>query len=541
MIAPSTWTRYWVEMDYDSTPGRVVVSVWMADETQEPIQLLDKLSFSDARTLKKFWIEFNTSQYGRVGGELVAYVRNVVVLSGLSDPTAILEKPIGGDFVMPPDAQSNIIPSVSLTSPTNSQVFVEGDSVTFGATASDSDGSISKVDFYQGSTLINSDTSFPYSYVLPGVLAGSYVLTAKAYDNIGATSISQGISISVSSTSTTTQPTIPLDTTPPSISTVSVFSITESGATVTWTTNESSTSSVQYGLTTAYGSTANSSGTTSHSVTLTGLTPNTTYNYRITAKDTANNTSTSVNQTFVTSVNNLITTPPPPTPPSGGGGGGGGTPVTPTPTPVVTPTPPVSSGGGAVSQPVQPPQTVATPTQPPPTVKAPVITRNLTVGSKGADVAELQTYLKSKGYLPTGTADGHFGYLTRDAVQRYQCSTLKICSTVESSGYGIVGPKTRAALTGTVTTTATTTPTTTSKLNLTRTLYFGMRNTDVTTLQNFLISKGYLSQGNASGYFGPLTRQAVQRFQCDKLRICSGTTTTGYGVVGPRTRGEMGR
>jgi hypothetical protein len=64
-------------------------------------------------------------------------------------------------------------------------------------------------------------------------------------------------------------------------------------ATITWTTDESATTRVAYGTTTSLGSTATGTTGTSHSVTLTGLTVNTRYYYRVTSADAANNSTTS--------------------------------------------------------------------------------------------------------------------------------------------------------------------------------------------------------------------------------------------------------
>ena len=81
----------------------------------------------------------------------------------------------------------NQAPTVSLTRPASSSTFTAPASITVEATASDADGNIARVDFYQGSTLLRSDTSSPYSYTWTGVAAGSYQLTARAVDNDGAT------------------------------------------------------------------------------------------------------------------------------------------------------------------------------------------------------------------------------------------------------------------------------------------------------------------------------------------------------------------
>lgn len=96
------------------------------------------------------------------------------------------------------------------------------------------------------------------------------------------------------------EPVTVVDTIPPTISLITSSNITSTGATITWTTNEAATSNLQYGLSTSYGSVQNSGGSTSHSVTLSGLSPNTLYNYRISTSDTSLNTLVSGNQTFTT-------------------------------------------------------------------------------------------------------------------------------------------------------------------------------------------------------------------------------------------------
>ncbi|MGM0601122.1 MAG: Ig-like domain-containing protein, partial [Candidatus Rifleibacteriota bacterium] len=72
-------------------------------------------------------------------------------------------------------------------------------SLTISASASDSDGTISKVEFYAGSTLLESDQSEPYSYAWTPATAGDYNLTAKAYDDKGDSKTSTAVSITVNS------------------------------------------------------------------------------------------------------------------------------------------------------------------------------------------------------------------------------------------------------------------------------------------------------------------------------------------------------
>ncbi len=94
----------------------------------------------------------------------------------------------------------------------------------------------------------------------------------------------------------------PPDTTVPVISGISTGNITSADATVTWTTNEASTSRVEYGTSTNYGSFSNpdSNLVTSHTVTLSGLTPNTVYYFRVLSSDQAGNQGISAGSNFTT-------------------------------------------------------------------------------------------------------------------------------------------------------------------------------------------------------------------------------------------------
>lgn len=92
---------------------------------------------------------------------------------------------------------TNQPPAVALTQPADGAAYTEGDSVTLTATASDSDGSIAQVAFYAGATLLGIDTNSPYSLTWPHAPAGTHTLTARATDNLGATSTSSAVTIVV--------------------------------------------------------------------------------------------------------------------------------------------------------------------------------------------------------------------------------------------------------------------------------------------------------------------------------------------------------
>ncbi len=104
--------------------------------------------------------------------------------------------PCGGGSVNTP-------PSVTITSPSNGASFVVGASINIQASASDSDGSVSKVEFFNGTTKLGEDTSSPYQYTISSAVAGTYNLTAKVTDNKGASTTSATVSITVSTETTT--------------------------------------------------------------------------------------------------------------------------------------------------------------------------------------------------------------------------------------------------------------------------------------------------------------------------------------------------
>jgi uncharacterized repeat protein (TIGR02543 family) len=84
-------------------------------------------------------------------------------------------------------AAANQAPALSVTSPPPGAVFVAPATVTLSADASDPDGTITRVEFFEGATSRGFDTTSPYSVTWSDVAAGNHALTAVATDNSGAT------------------------------------------------------------------------------------------------------------------------------------------------------------------------------------------------------------------------------------------------------------------------------------------------------------------------------------------------------------------
>jgi regulation of enolase protein 1 (concanavalin A-like superfamily) len=109
--------------------------------------------------------------------------------------------------IQPVSAAGNRAPNVTVTSPWSGSGFDEPATVTISADASDSDGSIGWVEFYANGAYLGSASSAPYTLQWSGVSAGSYSVTAKAFDDRGEASVSSPVWFSVAAA--------PVETTPP--------------------------------------------------------------------------------------------------------------------------------------------------------------------------------------------------------------------------------------------------------------------------------------------------------------------------------------
>ena len=130
-----------------------------------------------------------------------------------------------------------------------------------------------------------------HSVVLPALLPGTtYHYRVASTDASG-----NGPTYSSDGTFTTLAATPPAITVPPAAT-----SISGSGATITWGTDEPASSQVEYGTSVSYGQNASVAGTvTSHAVPITGLSPETLYHYRVISSDACGHGPTySADQTF---------------------------------------------------------------------------------------------------------------------------------------------------------------------------------------------------------------------------------------------------
>lgn len=87
----------------------------------------------------------------------------------------------------------NVAPTVAITAPGNNVAFAAGSTLNITANASDTDGALTKVEFFQGTTKLGEDTTAPYAFSWTNVAAGSYTLTAVATDNDGSVTTSAAV------------------------------------------------------------------------------------------------------------------------------------------------------------------------------------------------------------------------------------------------------------------------------------------------------------------------------------------------------------
>jgi regulation of enolase protein 1 (concanavalin A-like superfamily) len=96
-----------------------------------------------------------------------------------------------------PSSSTNQPPTVSIDSPSDGATYSPGSDITIEASASDSDGSVSRVDFYANGTLIGSSTAVPYSTVWHNPPPATYTLNVIATDNQGAQTKSASITVTM--------------------------------------------------------------------------------------------------------------------------------------------------------------------------------------------------------------------------------------------------------------------------------------------------------------------------------------------------------
>lgn len=155
------------------------------------------------------WAGTKSACHGDSGGPLVVPKGNDVILAGVVSwgkdcadlaPSMFARVSSFDNWLrgIIGDTADGQAPTVSITNPANNQRFEPGQSIEIQAHASDSDGSVVVVRFYQNGQLLGEDNSYPYSYAWHDAAVGNYKLHAVALDDDSYSSTSASVSISVS-------------------------------------------------------------------------------------------------------------------------------------------------------------------------------------------------------------------------------------------------------------------------------------------------------------------------------------------------------
>jgi uncharacterized protein YjiK len=92
-------------------------------------------------------------------------------------------------------------PVITITSPSNNSTVNTSSTILLNATATDADGTITKVEFYNNGVKFGEDSTAPYSFTGNEIEPGNYVITAKATDNSGASTVSDTVRVIVTACS----------------------------------------------------------------------------------------------------------------------------------------------------------------------------------------------------------------------------------------------------------------------------------------------------------------------------------------------------
>jgi hypothetical protein len=230
---------------------------------------------------------------GTVASDSTATAQNAALLGGASWSTDV------GNVPPVPDTTPPVISGVAASAITSASAAIGWTTNE----ASDSQVEYGTTTSYGTLTTLSSALVTGHSQTIGGLSASTpYHYRVRSRDAAG------NLAVSGDFTFTTGAP----DTTPPVISGVATTAITNTAATVGWTTDEVADSQVEYGTTASYGTLTALDPTlvASHSQTLSGLTLNTLYHYRVRSHDAAGNLALSADVTFTTAntppVNSLL-------------------------------------------------------------------------------------------------------------------------------------------------------------------------------------------------------------------------------------------
>lgn len=191
------------ELAFSPTIENNFTSIFFENPAQQSTWWLDNIRVHEADVTitnpdDSIRFEYNASQSDKTIGlsgiqvDAKGNIYNGTITLAPYTGLALINK--SGQITPPPVNQP---PIVTLTSPVNNAIYTNPNPVILSATATDSDGTISKVEFYDGSKLILTEYNRPYIMAWQNPPVGSHTVLAKAYDNSGNISTSTPATITV--------------------------------------------------------------------------------------------------------------------------------------------------------------------------------------------------------------------------------------------------------------------------------------------------------------------------------------------------------
>jgi hypothetical protein len=202
ICAPTTGNyTFWIASDDTG-------ELWLSTDENSSNKV--RIAYVSGWTYSRQWDKYSTQRsvsVGLVGGRKY-YIEALLKEASGGDhlavgwqlPNGTLERPIPGMRLIPFDGSggTTATPIVTITNPDDGETFTAPTSIDITATASVDDGSIAKVEFYNGTSKLAEDATAPYAYTWNNVSAGNYTLSVKA---IASTGSSKTTSVDVSVTS----------------------------------------------------------------------------------------------------------------------------------------------------------------------------------------------------------------------------------------------------------------------------------------------------------------------------------------------------
>ena len=189
---PTSYEVYTYQVVTGLANGTYTLSAWVKSSGGQNTTQLQAKNYGGAAL---------TAAIGASAGAWVQVaIQNIRVTNGQCE-IGVYSKANAGNWLYFDDftlvaAAANMPPTVSLAA--SAAALTQGQAVTLSATAADADGTVAKVEFFNGTTKLGETSATPYQLSWTPTAASTYALTAVATDNAGASTTSAATSLTVS-------------------------------------------------------------------------------------------------------------------------------------------------------------------------------------------------------------------------------------------------------------------------------------------------------------------------------------------------------